>query len=68
MAAGRRSKRGRTSAWEQLKARAGAWGRDHNGMVCAGIALATCAVIVGIFLFVVFSDFGGSADFIYSQF
>lgn len=33
-------------------------------IVCAAVALA----LVGLFLFVTFSGFGSSADFIYNQF
>lgn len=40
----------------------------NEGLVCVGIALATALAIVGIFAFIVFTDFGSSADFIYNQF
>jgi len=43
-------------------------GLEHNGIVCVCIAVLTCAALVGIFMFVTFLDFGGSADFIYNQF
>ena len=45
-----------------------AWFSDHNAVACAGIALGVAAAIVGLFLFVAFSGFGASADFIYNQF
>lgn len=44
------------------------WFARHNGVACAAIALIFCAAVLGIFLFCAFSDFGGSADFIYNQF
>ena len=45
-----------------------AWFAEHNGIACIAVALAFCAIVLGIFLFSAFSDFGGSADFIYNQF
>lgn len=45
-----------------------AWFARHNGVACVAIALAFFAALLGIFLFCAFSDFGGSADFIYNQF
>ena len=45
-----------------------AWFSEHNGIACIAVALAVCAIVLGIFLFSAFSDFGGSADFIYNQF
>ncbi len=44
------------------------WFAEHNGIACIAVALAFCAIVFGIFLFSAFSDFGGSADFIYNQF
>lgn len=45
-----------------------AWFAEHNGIACIAVALSFCAIVLGIFLFSAFSDFGGSADFIYNQF
>lgn len=45
-----------------------AWFAEHNGIACIAVVLAFCAIVFGIFLFSAFSDFGGSADFIYNQF
>lgn len=44
------------------------WWDAHNGLACAGITVVCAAAAVGLFLFVAFSDFGASADFIYNQF
>ena len=52
----------------KVKAAGRAWFKEHNGVACVAIACAFCAIALGIFLFVAFSDFGGSADFIYNQF
>ena len=51
-----------------LKSKASAWLDGHNAIACAGVSLGMAACIVGLFLFVVFSGFGASADFIYNQF
>lgn len=48
--------------------KASAWLADHNAVACAGIGGGTALALVGLFLFVVFSGFGSSADFIYNQF
>ena len=44
------------------------WMNGHNSIACIAIALVMMASIVGLFLFVAFSGFGASADFIYNQF
>ncbi len=44
------------------------WMNGHNRIACIAIALVMMASIVGLFLFVAFSGFGASADFIYNQF
>ena len=36
--------------------------------VCVALALACAIAIIGIFAFLVFTDFGASADYIYNQF
>lgn len=51
-----------------LKAKAAAWLSAHNAVACAGIACGVAVALVGLFLFVAFSGFGASADFIYNQF
>ena len=50
------------------KAKASAWLAAHNAVACAGVAVGAAAALVGLFLFVAFSGFGASADFIYNQF
>ena len=45
-----------------------AWMDAHNAVACAAIGAVGASSLVGLFLFVVFSGFGGSADFIYNQF
>lgn len=44
------------------------WINGHNRFACATIALGTAVALVSLFLFVAFSGFGASADFIYNQF
>ena len=44
------------------------WMNGHNRISCIAIAMVMMAAIVGLFLFVAFSGFGASADFIYNQF
>ncbi len=51
-----------------FKEKAASWFAGHNAVACVGIGAGTAAALVGLFLFVVFSGFGASADFIYNQF
>lgn len=51
-----------------FKDKATAWLNGHNALACAGICIGCAVALVGLFLFVVFSGFGSSADFIYNQF
>ena len=51
-----------------FKAKASAWLADHNAVACVGVGTGMAAALIGLFLFVVFSGFGASADFIYNQF
>ncbi|MBE6470976.1 MAG: hypothetical protein E7000_04630 [Coriobacteriaceae bacterium] len=44
------------------------WMDGHNALACTGIGALSAAAIIGLFLFVAFSGFGASADFIYNQF
>ena len=44
------------------------WMNAHNRLACATIALGVALALMGLFLFVAFSGFGASADFIYNQF
>ena len=44
------------------------WMNEHNRMACATITVIVAAALVSLFLFVAFSGFGASADFIYNQF
>ena len=44
------------------------WMNAHNGIACAGIGTVFAVGVFGLFLFVAFSGFGASADFIYNQF
>lgn len=50
------------------KQKAQRWMGAHNGIACTGIGTLAAIAIVGLFLFVAFSGFGASADFIYNQF
>ncbi len=58
----------RAYTMERFKQDGREWFSRHNGVACVAIAIAFCAALFGLFLFVAFSDFGGSADFIYNQF
>lgn len=51
-----------------FRAKAAAWLADHNAVACAGVGVGMAVALVGLFLFVVYSGFGASADFIYNQF
>ena len=45
-----------------------AWVKQHEAIAACLLALLCFAAMLLVFYFVVFSDFGGSADFIYNQF
>ena len=51
-----------------VRAKIATWLAGHNAVACAGVGVGMAAALVGLFLFVVFSGFGASADFIYNQF
>ena len=51
-----------------FKSKASAWMNAHNALACLGVGAGMAVALVGLFLFVVFSGFGSSADFIYNQF
>ena len=51
-----------------LKERGRDWFARHNALACVCIAILVFLALAGLFAFVAFSDFGGSADFIYNQF
>lgn len=51
-----------------FKQKTQAWFAGHNAIACACVGTVTACSILGLFLFVVFSGFGASADFIYNQF
>lgn len=44
------------------------WMNEHNRLACATITVVIAAALTGLFMFVAFSGFGASADFIYNQF
>lgn len=44
------------------------WMEQHPALTCVVIGASTAAALVTLFAFVTFSGFGGSAEFIYSQF
>ena len=44
------------------------WLSAHEGLACLIVGASVAATLVGIFLFVTFSGFGSSAEFIYNQF
>lgn len=45
-----------------------AWLTAHPAMANVIVGVSVAGVLVGVFLFVTFSGFGSSAEFIYSQF
>lgn len=51
-----------------LKSKVSDWFAGHNAVACVGITAGIAVALTGLFLFVVFSGFGSSADFIYNQF
>lgn len=51
-----------------LRSRYDAWLADHPTAACLIVGISVALVLVGIFLFVTFSGFGASAEFIYNQF
>lgn len=51
-----------------LRSRYGAWLDAHPRAACAIIFASVALALVGVFLFVTFSGFGSSAEFIYNQF
>lgn len=48
--------------------KAHAWLDSHNAIACTGVTVMSVCAIFGLFLFVAFSGFGATADFIYNQF
>ena len=44
------------------------WLDSHPAMACVVIAASVAIALVGLFVFVTFSGFGASAEFIYNQF
>lgn len=53
---------------ETLRNRYDAWLDAHPRAACALIFAGVALTLVGVFLFVTFSGFGSSAEFIYNQF
>lgn len=51
-----------------LRSRYDAWLAQHPGAANVIVAASVATAIVGLFLFVTFSGFGASAEFIYNQF
>ena len=51
-----------------LRNRYDAWLNAHPAAACAIIGSSVALTLIGIFLFVTFSGFGSSAEFIYNQF
>ena len=50
------------------ESRLSAWVEAHASTAAIVLGVACFVMLCAIFYFVVFSDFGGSADFIYNQF
>ena len=44
------------------------WAAEHTKLAAVLLFLGCLAMLVLVFYFIVFSDFSGSADFIYAQF
>ena len=51
-----------------LRNRYDAWLDAHPTAACLIIGASVALALIGIFLFVTFSGFGASAEFIYNQF
>ena len=51
-----------------LRDRYDAWMDEHPALACVVVGTSVAAALVTIFLFVTFSGFGSSAEFIYNQF
>lgn len=51
-----------------VRSRYDAWLQDHPTAACLVVGGSVALALVGIFLFVTFSGFGASAEFIYNQF
>lgn len=51
-----------------LRGRYDAWLASHPAVACAIVGTSAAVALIGIFVFVTFSGFGSSAEFIYNQF
>ena len=51
-----------------VRERYDAWLAAHPVGACAIVGVSMATALVGLFLFVTFSGFGASAEFIYNQF
>lgn len=51
-----------------MRRRLDAWLGEHEALARVAVCVAVAAALVGLFLFVTFSGFGSSAEFIYNQF
>ncbi|MBR3315829.1 MAG: hypothetical protein IKG18_17020 [Atopobiaceae bacterium] len=51
-----------------LRDRYDAWMDEHPALACVVVGASVAAALVTTFLFVTFSGFGSSAEFIYNQF
>lgn len=51
-----------------VKEKVQVWLNGHNAVACLCVGTFAACAVTGLFLFVVFSGFGASADFIYNQF
>lgn len=56
------------SLWTRLKSSVAQWADNHTALTCTAICLGVAASVIGLLAFVAFSDFGGTATFIYNQF
>ena len=53
---------------QTMRSRYDAWLAAHEGAACVIVAASVACAVIGVFLFVTFSGFGSSAEFIYNQF
>lgn len=53
---------------QTLRDRFDAYAQEYPSRVTLLVFLSVFVALVGIFFFVTFTDFGGSAEFIYNQF
>ena len=62
------SRRGTSVAKKDAGSRVQRWAAEHTKLAAVLLFLGCLVMLILVFYFIVFSDFSGSADFIYAQF